>query len=407
MGSHDPRPSKSGRRAIARRSASTRLFTRAFIALGVAELCYFTATGVAIFALPLYVTGPIGGDETVAGLAFGAFALSALVLRPLAGRLADAIGRLPLLLGGAVLAAMSLALLGLAADLATVIALRLLAGVAEAAFFVAGFAALADLAPEERLGEALSYNSLGLYLGIALGPPLGEALVGGGGYPLVWAGAAALAAVSAGLTLFVGETRVRGLAVGAERHLVHRPALPITLGFLASLVAMGGFLAFASLHSTRVGLENASLALFVYGGVVVVCRIAFAKVPDRLPSLALGAAALTAIGIGLVIAAIWPAPVGLVIGAGVTAVGVAFSTPAFFAAIFATASPAQRGVASGTASAAIDLGLGIGPIVLGVVADAAGIPWAFLVGAAIAGAGALWTLTLRRRETASVRHPND
>ena len=46
-------------------------------------------------------------------------------------------------------------------------------GVGEAAFFVAGFAFLADLAPPERMGEALSYNSLGLYLGIALGPAAG------------------------------------------------------------------------------------------------------------------------------------------------------------------------------------------------------------------------------------------
>lgn len=396
MEGRDPPSSDPGRRAT-RRSPTPRLFTRAFIALGVAELCYFTATGVAIFALPLYVTGPIGGDEAWAGSAFGAFALSALVLRPLAGRLADLIGRFPLLLGGAVIAAVSLALLSLAVDLPSVIALRLLAGVGEAAFFVAGFAALADLAPEERLGEALSYNSLGLYLGIALGPPIGEALVGSGGYPLAWAGAAALAVLSAGLVFLVGETRVTTSGAAADHHLIHRPALPITLGFLTSLVAMGGFLAFASLHSTRVGLENASLALFVYGGVVVVCRIAFAKVPDRLPSLALGAAALVTIAIGLTIAATWSAPTGLVIGAGVTGVGVAFSTPAFFAAIFATASPSQRGVASGTASAAIDLGLGIGPIILGVVAEAAGIPWAFGAGAAIAGAGALWTLALRRR----------
>ena len=68
---------------MTRRPAAERLFTPAFIALGVAELCYFTAFGVAIFALPLYVTGPIGGDEAAAGLAFGAFALSALVLRPI------------------------------------------------------------------------------------------------------------------------------------------------------------------------------------------------------------------------------------------------------------------------------------------------------------------------------------
>lgn len=382
---------------MTRRPATERLFTAAFVMLGVAELCYFTAAGVAIFALPLYVTGPVGGDEAMAGLAFGAFAISALLLRPIAGRLADVKGRRPLLFGGALVAAASLALLALTDDLVVIIALRLLAGVAEAAFFVAGFAALADLAPPARLGEALSYNSLGLYLGIALGPPLGEVLVRSLGFGPAWIGAAALAVVAAALTLFIGETRAGGPPEEGERRLIHRPALPIAVGFLTSLIAVGGFLAFASLYAVRVGLGNASLALIVYGGVVVVCRIAFARVPDRLPSLPLGAAALGMIAAGLALAAIWVSPVGLVLGAAVTAVGVSFSTPAFFSAIFATASPSQRGVASGTASAAIDLGLGVGPIVLGLVADPFGIPWAFAVGAAVAGLGAAWTLLLRRR----------
>jgi len=132
-----------------------------------------------------------------------------------------------------------------------------------------------------------------------------------------------------------------------------------------------------------------------------VCRIAVARVPDRLPPLALGAAALGTIGLGLALAASWSSPAGLILGAAVTAVGVTFSTPAFFAAIFATASPSQRGVASGTASAAIDLGLGIGPILLGLVADPFGIPCAFGVGAAVAVGGAVWTLMLRRRSTVS------
>ncbi|MFD4419966.1 MFS transporter [Agromyces sp. NPDC058484] len=388
---------------MTRRLSTERLFTRPFIALGVAELCYFTAAGVAIYALPTYVTGPVGRGEAWAGVAFGAFALSALVLRPFAGRLADTIGRLPLLVGGALVAAVSLGLLALAHDLVSIIALRLLAGVAEAAFFVAGFAALADLAPQERLGEALSYNSLGLYLGIALGPPLGEVLVGMNGFAFGWAGAAVLTAIAAGLTLFVGETRKNEGAEASDHHLIHRPALPIAIGFLAALLAMGGFLAYATLHASRVGLSSASLALFVYGGIVVVCRVAFARVPDKVPPLALGSAAVGTIGLGLVVVATWLSPAGLIVGAGVMAVGVSFSTPAFFSAIFATASPSQRGVASGTASAAIDLGLGIGPILLGLFADAFGIPWAFGVGAAIAAAGAVWTLTLFRRRVAARR----
>jgi predicted MFS family arabinose efflux permease len=373
------------------------LFTAAFIALGIAELGYFCAVGVSIFALPLHVTGPIGGDEAGAGLAFGAFAVSALVLRPLAGRLADVVGRLPLLIGGALIAAVSLALLAVAQHLIVIIALRLLAGVGEAAFFVAGFAALADLAPASRMGEALSYNSLGLYLGIALGPLLGQLLVGIGGFTAAWIGAAVLAAIAAALSLLVGETRQGGPPEPGDRSIIHRPAIPIALGFLTSLVAMGGFLAFASLHAARVGMSAPGLALFAYGATVVVCRIAFARVPDRVPSLPLGAAALGGIAAGLVVVAVWPTTTGLIVGAAFLAVGVSFSTPAFFTAIFATASPAQRGVASGTASAALDLGLGLGPILLGLVAEPFGLAAAFGVGAAVAGAGAVWTLLLHGR----------
>ena len=378
-----------------------RLFTPQFIALGVSDLAYFTAMGVAIFALPLYVTGPVGGDEVGAGFAFGVFAVSALVLRPFAGRITDVYGRLPLLLGGTLLAAVSLALIALAENLVAIIALRLLAGVAEAAFFVAGFAALADLAPAKRLGEALSYNSLGLYLGIALGPPLGEVLVQTWGFGIAWLGAAALALLAAALTLLIGETRedtpADSLPDTSPRRFLHRPSIPISIGFITSLIAVGGFLTFASLYAVRIGLSQASLALFVYGGVVVVCRIAFARVPDRLPSLPLGAAALGVIGTGLGLVAVWQTPVGLLVGVVIMAVGVSFSTPAFFSAIFSTATPSQRGAASGTASAAIDLGLGLGPIALGLVAGPFGIPWAFGVGAAIAVAGGIWTLLLQRR----------
>jgi len=376
------------------------LFSRAFIALSIAELAYFTAVGLALFALPLYVTGPVGGDEASAGLAVGVFAVSALVLRPFAGRASDRFGRRPLLVGGALIAAASLLLLAVTDDLLVIIALRLLAGVAEAVFFVSGFAALADLAPASRMGEALSYNSLGLYLGIAFGPLVGQALLEAAGYGAVWLGGAILAGLAAGLVLLVGETRVAPPVIGGRLRIVHRPAIPISIGFLSSLAAVGGFIAFATLWAERIDLASPSLALFAYGGVVVVCRIAFARVPDRLPSLPLAAASLVLIGIGLVVAAAWQDWVGLLVGVVLMGVGITFTTPAFFAAVFATASPSERGVASGTASAALDLGLGLGPIVLGLIAAPFGIPWAFAFAAGIAFAGAAWTARLSRRTAA-------
>lgn len=375
-------------------AAPERLLTPAFLRLALADLGYFTAAGVAIYTLPVYVTGPVGSDKAGAGLAFGAFAVTALVLRPFAGRLSDTRGRRPLLLGGTLVAAAAMLLTAHAQTLSMVVTLRLALGVAEAAFFVASFAALADLAPPSRIGEALSYNSLGLYLGLALGPPLGELLVRSLGYTAAWYGAAALLVVAAAFVHGIGETRAARPATDVPAPLVHWKAVPPALGFLASVVAMGGFLAFASLHADAVGLHPSSVPIALYGVVVVVCRIAFARVPDRLPALPLGAAALATIALGLVVMALWSSTPGTVVGAALMGLGVTFSTPAFFSAVFATASPAERGAASGTVSVALDLGLGGGPILLGLVAQGAGIPSAFLVAGGVALVGALWSAAL-------------
>lgn len=380
--------------------ATERLFTPAFIGLGVADLAYFTAIGMSILVLPLYVTGPVGSSTAGAGVAFGAFAVSALVLRPIAGRMTDVYGRRPLLATGAALCAACMIASAHVDSLVLIVGIRLLLGVAEAAFFVASFAALADLAPPSRMGEALSYNSLGLYLGITGGPLIGEFLVRTWGFTVAWYGAGALALLAVLVVFTIGETRGTPVAPGRRARLLHIGAIPPALGFFASVVPMGAFLAFAALHAEAVGLARSGMPLVVYGAVVVASRIAFARVHDRVPPLVMGAIALVAIATGLIISALWITPTGIVLGAAVLALGVSFSTPAFFAAIFATARPSERGAASGTASAFLDLGLGGGPILLGLVAGALGVPWAFGVAAGIALAGCFWTLSLRHRQPA-------
>ena len=383
-------------------AAGERLLTAAFIRLTLADVAYFTATGVAIYTLPLWVTGPIGSDKSGAGLAFGAFAVSALILRPVAGRLADTRGRRPLLVGGALISAVGMLGTAYADNLVLVILLRLLLGVAEAAFFVASIATLADLAPPSRMGEATSYNSLGLYLGLAFGPPLAEMLVRTAGFSAAWYGAAALSLIAAVAAAGIKNLR-SGVATGDRIRLIYWKAVPPALGFFASVVAMGALFAFGALQANAVGLMPASTPLFVYGLVVVAGRLSLARFLDRLPALMLGAAALVIIAGGLMIMAFWSMPLGMALGAAVFALGVTLSTPAFFSAIFATAQPSERGAASGTASVFLDLAMGGGPMLLGLAAQAGGIPFAFGLAAAVALAGSGWILALSRHAQHAAR----
>src|ERR1700712_4815553 len=201
------------------------LFTPAFVALTLSDLAYFIASGALIGVTPFFVTGPLGGGPAAVGLAVGAFSMTTLVVRPLAGRWAGRHGRRPLLIGGALLFALLVVGHLLVTNLAGLVVLRLLLGVAEALYFVAGFAALADLAPPARTGEALSYNSLALYLGIAAGPILGEALLGWGGFPLVWAGGGALLGVAALLAARVPEPLEPASGPLPPAPLIHPAAL--------------------------------------------------------------------------------------------------------------------------------------------------------------------------------------
>jgi predicted MFS family arabinose efflux permease len=378
--------------------AGGRLLTRAFVALTASELAYFTSLGVMLPVLPLFATESLSVGVAQVGLAVGAFSVTALLLRPWAGRWADRFGRRRVMLCGTVLFTATVFAHLFVTQYWALVGLRAVLGVAEAAFFVAGVAALADLAPPDRQGEALSYNSLGLYLGISFGPAIGEWLLSNGGFPAAWLGAAALGALSIGLVLVLPP--LPGAAEDAPAGSL-LPAVVIAPGltFVAGLAGAAGFLAFASLYAREVGLAAVGGVLLVYGAVVVACRILFAKFADRMAAVSLSVAALLLVAAGLALMAAWQEPAGLYTGAALLAVGIAFLTPAFFRVMMGRLPPSQRGTAAASFSVFVDVGLGGGPILFGLLTRTGGIPGALAATAGLALMGAVLTGALGRRKS--------
>jgi predicted MFS family arabinose efflux permease len=364
------------------------LFTRRFTVLAIASLAYFTSAGMLLPALPRYVEGPLGGGNVAVGVVFGAFSVSAVLLRPAAGVFGDRRGRRPLMLGGAAVAAVSVLLYGLASSAAVLIGLRLVTGAGEALFFVGMATAFTDLAPPERRGEAMSLASLAIYLGIGLGPVLAEAVLARGGFSAVWVATAAVAALATALVSRVEETRPDGAEVEpAPGRLVHPAGLLPGMVLLASIVGMAGFLAFMPLHVLDVGLGGSGPLLLLFAGVVVVIRSAGARLPDRLgPGRAIRAA-LTLSVVGLSLVGVWHGPVGLVLGTIVLAVGIALLTPSVFALAVAGVPASERGQVMATTSAFIDIAFGVGPVTMGLVGAGLGRPAVFLTGAVVAAGG--------------------
>ena len=386
---------------VARASARPTLFTRAFLTVAVAELAYFTADGVVLPALPRYVEGPLGGGDIHVGLVIGAFSVSAFFLRPWAGRFGDRQGRRILMVIGASLFALSVAGYLVSGSIPVLAAMRLLTGAGEALFFVGALSANVDLAPPERRGEAFSFASLALYIGIGAGPFIGEAVIEAWGFRAAWLVAIGLAVAAVALSSRLPALRPEGNepSEGDHHRLVHPAGLLPGVVLLAAILGMAGFLAFVPLYALDLGMSGAGLVLGLFSGIVVLIRSVGARIPDRIGASRATRIALALSAVGLGVMGLWRTPAGLVTGAVVLAVGVALFTPALFSVAVEGIAPNERGAVMGTTSAFLDLAFGLGPATLGFVAAAIGRPGTFLAGglAAVAGLVIVITSGLGRR----------
>jgi MFS family permease len=382
-------------------TAAPRLFTPAFAALFAAALAFFTAGGSVLPVASRFAAGPLRADATGVGISIGAFAIAALVLRPVVGWASDRFGRRPLLVFGGVLTIVALLFHLVVTTLPLFVVARSLLGIAEAFFFVAVVAAVSDLAPPERRGEAINIGSLAVYLGLAIGPFLGETILALGGFHVVWLAAAAMAGIATGLTLLVPETAPGALRQRATGERPPRTPLIHPAGFLPGFLIMTGtwgmaaYFAFLPLYTTQLGIGGAGPALALYALIVVTLRIVFAKLPDQIGAARLSAVALVGSALGLGVLGLIASPTGVYLGTAIFATGIAFLFPALVALAVARVDENERGTVVGTTTAFVDLSFGLSPAILGLAVGAIGFGGIFIVSAIVAFGGSLLLGVLR------------
>jgi MFS family permease len=366
-------------------TSRTSLLTKRFVVVVLCGLAYFLALAMLTPVIPHYVEDELGLGKVAVGVAVGAFAFGAIALRPFAGRIGDQLGRRVLIVGGAVIVAVSTAAYGVVPELWWLIGTRAVTGIGEAAFFVGAATMITDLSPAERRGEAVSYWSVAVYGGLAFGPALGDVVRGDDRYTLAWLVSAGLAAVAAGLGLV---TRDVPHAVGGEpTQLINRAALLPGAVLFLGLIPLAGFAAFLPLYvDERLDVEAGPIFL-LYGVLILGVRIFGARLPDRLGGRRAGSIALVFAAAGIGIIAAWATLVGLIVGTVVLAIGMSFMYPALLLLALQRASDDERSSVVATVSSFFDLSQGFGAFICGAVAAMTGNRGAFATGvfAAVAG----------------------
>lgn len=366
-----------------------------FAGVFVATFCGLVAVGSVLPVLPRYIHGPLDSGDVTVGIVIGAYAVTGLLLRPVAGRLADTRGRKPTVLVGALLVALSGLLYLPSLGIAGLIVARLVVGAGEGAVYTAGSAWIVDLSPKERRGRVLGLYGLAVWGGLSVGPLIGELLLDLGGYATVWIVAGALPILGALIALSARDPFVP--LAHAEPHPLIAPEA-VGPGFAIGLASFGyaAVATFIVLHLEARGVGHGATVFAAFAAMIVLTRLVFGDLPDRMGAAPVAIAATVGEAIGLLLIAVAHSlPVAL---AGGVAMGAAFSllNPSLMLIALGRVSQQARGAAMGTYTAFFDAGVGLGAPIAGIVAALTSYEGAFVFAAAVCLASALMILARLR-----------
>ena len=333
--------------------------------------------------LPHFVKGPLQGGDLQVGIVAGSYGLAAILTRPIAGRIVDTKGRKWLMIAGALIVGLSTMGYLFVDDVPTVLSLRLLNGLGEAFFFTGATAAVMDLAPPARRGEAVSLFSVALYVGLALGPLLGEVVFDRYDFGRVWIVAGVVGIVAAGTLLALKETKPHGMKAAPFR-LVHRKGIAPGIVILASVAGFSGFATFIPLYTDQLEMGGSGGLFATYAVIITAVRAFGAQLPDRLGHKRTATISLGLSAVGLAMIAILDSAVGLYVSVPLFALGQSLAFPALMSLVVSRVGPSERGAVIATFTSFLDIAFGLGPVAFGAVAEQVGYQGGFLTGSVIA-----------------------
>jgi MFS family permease len=359
--------------------------------------------GASTPVLARIVQEQLAGDAALAGFVVSLAGFASIAAMPIAGILADRIGVRTVLVISSVVAAMGLAVVLSSLTVGGLLWSRILFGGGNAAVATALTAWVVAVVPAGHRGRALSLFGLSVWVGLALGPPLGENLYQSAGYQAVWAvaiavqlGALLLASFVRGAPRTVVTTRAedaRGLASWGPT--LRTIALPGVVA-LTAWAAEGFMIAFLIQHLENNGLPTEGLTgaanvFTVFAASVIVSRLVIGGLPDRIGGVATARISLLMLGTGLAVLAVSGDFAVAAVGAVLIGAGYSPLYPALTMLATDGLAASRRSSGVGLFSAMTSIGYAIGSLLGGVLVESVGETASFLM---LAGAQVLVVLLL-------------
>ena len=355
-----------------------RLVTPTFVVAWVVNFLQYLTFYMLVTTMALYAVKSFAASDAVGGFASSAFVVGATLARLVSGYLVDALGRRRMLLIALVVVAVACALYIPAGSLPVLIAVRMVHGFGYAFASTAVMTIAQSVIPDSRRGEGTGYFALGTTLATAIGPALGLFLVGNLDYTWLFWTTLATAVLGLVLGIFLREPLAHQEAK-AERSefslsdIAHPSVLPIGSFMLVVGVCYAGVITYLNAYAEDRGVTTGAALFFVaYAVAMLIMRLVLGKVQDQRGDNVVVYLGLICFAVALGILAVATQDWQVVVAGAMTGLGYGTLMPAA-QAIAVSAVPAHKlGTGISTLLLLMDVGVGIGPVVLGLLLSATG-----------------------------------
>ncbi|MHB1127669.1 MAG: MFS transporter [Bacillota bacterium] len=377
------------------------LWTRIFLLNSLASFAIFMAFQLLMPTLPEYIK-ILGGKEATVGLINGIFTASAVMIRPWVGTQLDQTGRRKVLILGLAVFVISVISYNWAPTVFWLLAFRLIHGAGWGASTTASGTIASDVIPASRRAEGMGYFGLFGTVAMAVAPALGMVIRQDYGFSVLFYTSAGLAGVSLLLasTLVYNEPLARE-KIPVRRALYEKTALHPSLVVFFQAITYGGVVSFITLFAIKLGLKTYVGPYFmVYAIVLMLTRPLAGIIADRKGHSWVILPGYIFVLAGVVLLAFSSGPMLFLLSAAVYAVGFGATQPTLQALAVTRSAPERRGAANATFFSAFDLGIGIGSLTLGIIAQKIGFTGMYLIAAALGSLGLMFYAVLGKKSFA-------
>ena len=373
-----------------------RLVTPGYCFILAANFLLYFGFWLLIPVLPFYLSEIFNAGNSTIGIILSCYTVAALCIRPFSGYFLDSFARKPLYLLAYFIFMTMFAGYIIAGSLVLFILFRIIHGVSFGMVTVGGNTVVIDIMPSSRPGEGLGYYGLSNNIAMAVGPMSGLFLHDAGmSYTTIFCcslGSCIAGFICASLVKTPYKPPVKREPISLDRFILLK-GIPAGISLLLLSIPYGMTTNYVAMYAKEIGINATTGFFFTFMAVgMAISRIFSGKIVDKgkITQVISAGLYIVVFSFFLLSACVYiinwnSMACGIIFFAVALLLGVGFGImfPAYNTLFVNLAPNNQRGTATSTYLTSWDVGIGIGMLTGGYIAEVSTFDKAYLFGACL------------------------